>query len=158
MQISPNLLQVILQVDLRWPLTLICDLWPHEHMKVSIGLLYKQVWFQSDLELFTWGHFHIFSILQLDLRWPLTSLTNEGFPVASITQLWLKSIKTCKKIEPTVHHFSHQTKTGDNRGQSPIQKNPRNELPKFPIFPHHVSVLHTETYFLEYLTFQNGIW
>ena len=35
MQISPNLhFQVILQLDLRWPLTLIYDLWPHQQMRV----------------------------------------------------------------------------------------------------------------------------
>ena len=73
MQISPNLhFQVILQVDLRWPLTLICDLWPHEHMKVSI--LYKKTKFglnrTSTFQMRPFSHFQ--SILQLDLKWPLT--------------------------------------------------------------------------------------
>ena len=65
MQISPHLhFQVILQVDLRWPLTLLCDLWPHERMKVSIKI---------GLQLFKWGHFHIFSLsfnLTSDDLWP----------------------------------------------------------------------------------------
>ena len=39
-------------------------------------------------------------ILQLDLRWPLTLMwpltsTNEGSHVASMNQLWLKSMKAC---------------------------------------------------------------
>ena len=44
---------------------------------------------------------HFQPILQLDLwwpltlMWPLTSPTNEGSHVASMTQLWLKSIKAC---------------------------------------------------------------
>ena len=38
---------------------------------------------------------HFQPILQLDLRWPLTSSTNEGSHVASMTQLRLKSMKAC---------------------------------------------------------------
>ena len=71
MQMSSNLhFQVILQVDHRWPLTLICDLltiWTYE---VSNIISINQVWFKSD---FKWGHFHIFSIsynLTSDDLWP----------------------------------------------------------------------------------------
>ena len=203
MKISLNLhFQVILQVHLRWPLTLICDLltpWTYEGSHI---ISINQVWFKLDfnfsneaiftfsaylttwsqmtfdlgiwpltkwtyegshitsitigsrLQLFKWGHFHIFSLSynltsddlwpwhmtfdgmntwrfqnyidkpslvpiglqlfkwghfhtfslsywKLDLRWPLTlmwpltSSTNEGSHVASMTQLWLKSIKAC---------------------------------------------------------------
>ena len=73
MQISPNLhFKVILQVDLGWPLTLICDLWPHEHMKVSI--LYQWTKFGSNqTSTFQMRPFlHFQPILQLDLRWPST--------------------------------------------------------------------------------------
>ena len=73
MQISPNWhFQVILQVDLRWPLTLICDLWPHEHMKVPYNIN-KPSLVQIGLQLFKWGHFHIFSLsynLTSDDLWP----------------------------------------------------------------------------------------
>ena len=47
----------ILQLDFWWNLTLVYDLWPHEHTK---GPILYQIWFQSDLNL------------QLDLRWPST--------------------------------------------------------------------------------------
>ena len=53
------------------------------------------------LQLFKWGHFHILSIttwtqmtFDLDMQ-PWTSSTNEGSHVASMTQLWMKSIKSC---------------------------------------------------------------
>ena len=59
MQISPNLhFQLILQVDLRWPLTLICDLWPHEYMKVPY-YINKPSLVQIGLQL---RPFHIFSL------------------------------------------------------------------------------------------------
>ena len=60
-KVSPNLhFQVILQVDLRWPLTLNCDLWPHEHMKVPY-YINKLSLVQIGLQLFKWGHFFTFS-------------------------------------------------------------------------------------------------
>ena len=99
MQISPNLhFQVILQFDLRWPLTLICDLltaWTYEGSHI---ISINQVWFQSDFNfsieanftfsahLTTWPH------MNFDLNmWPLTSSTNEGFHVISINQVWFES-------------------------------------------------------------------
>ena len=73
MQISQNLhFQVILQVDLRWLLTLICDLWPHEHIKVPY-YINKSSLVQIWLQLFKWDHFHIFSLsynLTSDDLWP----------------------------------------------------------------------------------------
>ena len=186
-------------------MTLVCDLWPHEHMRVSkpsfiqirfqlfkwghfhiFSLSYNVIsdnlwpWYmnfdcmniwrltyyinkpslaQIGLQLFKWGHFHIFKKVQIyifrlsykftsddhwpwfvtfdrmniwgfpnqvlfksdfnfsneaiftfsaylttwpqmtsDLNiWPLTSLTNEGFHVASMIQLWLKSINACER-------------------------------------------------------------
>ena len=74
MQISPNLhFQVILQADLRWPLTLVCDLltaWTYEGSHI---IPINQVWFKSDFQLFKWGHFHIFCLsynLNSDDLWP----------------------------------------------------------------------------------------
>ena len=142
MQINPNLqFQVILQVDLRWPLTLICDLlttWTHvwfksdfnfsseaiftfsaylttsPQMTFDLGIWpltswtnegthiisINQVWFQLDINFSNEATFTFSAYLTLwpqmifDLdMWPLTSSTNEGSYVASMTQLWLKSIK-----------------------------------------------------------------
>ena len=74
MQISPNLhFQVIFQVDLRWPLTLICDIlttWTYEGSHI---ISINQDWFKLDFQLFKWGHFHIFSLsynLTKDDFWP----------------------------------------------------------------------------------------
>ena len=148
MQISPNShFQVILQLNLRWPLTLICNLlttwtyegsqfgsnqtltfhceaiftcsvylttWPQMTFDLCIWLLtawtyegshiiaINQVRFQSDFNfsnkttftfsanLTTWPQM----IFDFDMG-PLTSSTNEGSHVASMTQLWMKSIKAC---------------------------------------------------------------
>ena len=43
--------------------------------------------------------------------WPLTSSTNEGTHIVPMTQLWLKSIKSCGSIEPNVNLFSKQQQT-----------------------------------------------
>ena len=81
-------------------LTLVYDLWPHKYTKGPISI--NQVWFQLDLNFSNEATF-IFSAylttwpqMTFDLdTWPLTSSTNEGFHAASMTQLWLKSIKAC---------------------------------------------------------------
>ena len=91
MQGSPNLhFQDILQVDLRWPLTLICDLltaWTYEGSHI---ISINKVWFKSDFQLFKWGHFHIFCLsynlqqMTFDLgMWSLTAWTYEGFHIIS---------------------------------------------------------------------------
>ena len=64
--------QPILQLDIRWPLTLVYDLWPNEHMKVPIRYQ-KTSLVPIELQLFKWGHFHTFSLsynLTSDDRWP----------------------------------------------------------------------------------------
>ena len=70
--------------------------------KVSHIILINQVCFQSDFN-FSNGAIFTFSAylttwpqmtFDLDI-WSLTSSTNEGSNVASMTQLWLKSIKAC---------------------------------------------------------------
>ena len=172
MQIRLNLhFQVISQVELRWPLTLICDLRPHKHEGFHI-ISINQVWFKSNFQLFKWGHFHIFSLsynltsddlwpwymtfawtyegshiisinqvwfksdfqlfkcdhfhifshhttwpqMTFDLdTWPLISSTNEGSHVASMTQLWLKSIKACGRWSQMLTLF---TTDNNYRGQS----------------------------------------
>ena len=92
MPISPNLhLQVILQVDLRWPLTLICDLltaWTYEGSHI---ISINQIWFKSDFNfsseatftfsayLTTWTSDDLWPwYMSFDLdMWPLTALTCE---------------------------------------------------------------------------------
>ena len=142
--------QPFFQLDLRWPLTSVCDLdliniwrfpfYIHKPSLVPIGLqLFKRdpnmnfsfstflpTWPQMTLDLGTWpltsstyegSHFisinqvwsqsdfnfsketqitktNIFHVtwpqMTLDLgMWPLTSLTYEGTPIASLTQVWL---------------------------------------------------------------------
>ena len=63
--------QPILQLDLRWPLTLVYKLWPYELRRVPY-YINKLSLVPIGLQLFKWGHFHIFNLLQLILRWPLT--------------------------------------------------------------------------------------
>ena len=110
----------------RWPLTLICDLCEH----IKLPILYQLTKFGSNqtstFQMRPLSHFQ--PTLQLDLRWPLTlicaltSSTNKGSHVASMTQLWLKSIKACGGlIEPNVNLFSQQqatTTTDNSSGQS----------------------------------------
>ena len=50
-----------LQPDFRWPLTLVYDLWLYEHMKVP-KLCQNTSLVPIGLQLFKWGHFHIFSL------------------------------------------------------------------------------------------------
>ena len=153
--------QPILQLDLRWPLTLVYDLcmniwrfpyyinkpslvpiglqlfkWGHFHIfSLSYNLTSDDLWpwyvtfdcmniwrfpyfinksslVPIDIQLFKWGHFHILVYLttwpqmtfDLDM-WPLIASTNEGFHVASMTQLWLKSIKACGSKSQMLTHF-----------------------------------------------------
>ena len=118
MQISPNLhFQVTLQVDLKWPLTLICDLlttWTFEGSILSIN----QVWFQSDFQLFKWGHFHIFSLfynLTSDDLWPLFvtfDLINKwGFPCCIYGPTLAVIHQSMWKLETNANPFSQQTTT-----------------------------------------------
>ena len=167
MQISQNLhFQVILQVDLRWPLTLFCDLLTTWSYKGSHIISINQVWFQSDfnfsnettftfsaycttwpqitfdlgiwpLTAWTYEGSHIISINQVCFQsdykftnevtftfsaylttwpqmtfdldmWSSTSSTNEGSHVASMTQLWLKSIKVCRSYNQMLTLFHNR--------------------------------------------------
>ena len=101
------------------------------------GWWINQIWFQSDFQLFKWGDFTFWAILQLDLWWPLTllwpltawtckgshnvwpwhmtsDLINKSPSVASMAQLCLKSIKARGSLEPNVNPFS----TDNNRLQT----------------------------------------
>ena len=94
MQMSQILhFQTILQIGLTWPLTS----WTCEGSCIES---INQVWFQSDFNFsnevnFTfWTHLTTWPQMSFDLDMrPLTSSTNEGSHDASMTQLWLKSIK-----------------------------------------------------------------
>ena len=86
----------------------------------------NQLWFKSDFNfsneaIFTFSaYFTTWLQMTFDLDiWPLTSLTNEGSHVASMTQLWLKSIKACGRESQMLilFHDRHQPST-DNSGQS----------------------------------------
>ena len=75
-----------------WPFTT----WTYEGSHI---ISIHQVRFQSNFQLFKWGHFHIFSLTvwpndlrwPLTLMWPLTSSTNEGSHVAS--KFWILNFK-----------------------------------------------------------------
>ena len=99
MQISPNLhFQVILQVDLRWPLTLICDLltaWTYEGSHI---ISINQVWFKSDFNfsnavIFTFSvYLTTWPQITFDLGiWPLTTWTYASSHMTSINQVWFQS-------------------------------------------------------------------
>ena len=78
-----------------WPSTA----WTYEGSHI---ISINQIWFQSDFNFSNEATFTFLAYLttwpqmtfDLDM-WPLTSSTNEGSHVASMTQLWLKSIKAC---------------------------------------------------------------
>ena len=100
MQNSPNLpFQVILQVDFRWPLTLICDLlttWTYEgsHI-VSIN----QVWFKSD---FNFSNEVIFTFSAYLTTWPQMTLVYDLWPhehmkIPIITITYLPTFKFQKE-------------------------------------------------------------
>ena len=116
--------EIILQLDLWWPLTT----WTY---KGSHNVSINQVWFQSDFNFsieatFTFSAYSTtWPQMTFDPdMWPLTSSTNEGSHVASMTQLWLKSIKACGSYSQMLTCFHRQlqqqqtTPPKDNRGQS----------------------------------------
>ena len=78
-----------------WPLTA----WTYEGSHI---ISINQVWFKSDFNfsneiIFTFSaYLTTWPQMTFDLDiWTLTSSTNEGSHVASMTQLWLKFIKAC---------------------------------------------------------------
>ena len=102
MQISPNLyFQVILQVDLRWPLTLIYDLLIAWTYKGSHIISINQVWFKLDFSfsndaIFTFSaNLTTWSQMTFDLGiWPLTTWTYKGshiIPINQVNQVWFQS-------------------------------------------------------------------
>ena len=99
MQIRPNLhFQFISQVDLRWPLTLICDLLTPWTFESSHIMSINQVWFKSDFNL---SNKTIFTFSAYLTTWPqmtfdlgicpLTAWTYEGSHFLPINQVWFQS-------------------------------------------------------------------
>ena len=72
--------------------------------------------------------------------WTLTSSTNEGCKVASMTQLWLKSIKACGRQSQMLTLF---TTDNDNR-----QQGTKWSLCVFPAKGWHSKTDDTKTWFL----------
>ena len=119
--------QPILQLDLKWPLTLVHDLWLHDHMMVQILYKYyinKPSLVQIGLQLFKWGHFHIFNLsynLTANDLWPwymTFDLINKwGFPCCIYDPTLAEIHQSMWKIMPNVSPFcnrqQHQTTTGD---------------------------------------------
>ena len=114
--------QPISQLDLGWPLTLVHDLcmniWRFTYYIDKPSLV------QIRLQLFKWGHFHIFSLsynLTSDDLWPwymTFDLINKwGFPCCIYDPTLVEIHQSMWKIEPNVNPFSQQTTptTTDNR-------------------------------------------
>ena len=112
---KPNLVPIGLQLFkwgefyiLRPSYNLTSDFWPwymtfdQTNIQRVLYCINKPSLVWMALQLFKWGHLHIFSLsynLTSDILWPwyvTFDLINEGSNVASMTQLWLKSIKACK--------------------------------------------------------------
>ena len=111
----------ILQIDLTWPLTFICDFWPHEHVKV-LHYINKPSLIPIRLQLFKWGEFYILSPsynLNSDDLWPwyvTFDLINQwGFPCCIYDPTLVAIHQSMLKVEPNVNLFSQQT-TKDERG------------------------------------------
>ena len=107
--------QPILQLDLRWPLTLVHDLWLHEHMKVHI---YQQTKFGSN-RTSTFLNETIFTFSAYLTTWPQMTFDVDIWPLTSST--FVEIHQSMWKIEPNVNPFSQQTtktKATDNSGQS----------------------------------------
>ena len=64
--------QAILKIDFTSPLALICDLWPHEHVKVPSFLLINRVWFESDFNFSNKLNFTFWVFWSYLTSWPLT--------------------------------------------------------------------------------------
>ena len=69
--------QAILQIDLTWPLTFICDLWPHGEVKGSYITSINQVWFQSDSNFSNEVNFTFWDHLT---TWPLMTFVYDLWP------------------------------------------------------------------------------
>ena len=107
--------QPILQLDLRWPLTLVYDLWPHEHVwrfpyyinKPSLVPIWLQLFKMRPLS-------HFQPILQLDLKWPLTVICDfwphqqMRVPMLHLWPNFVEIHQSMWKIEPNVNLFSQQ--------------------------------------------------
>ena len=100
-----------------WPLTT----WTYKGFHI---ISINQVWFLIGLQLFKWGHFHIFNLsynlTSDDLwSWYVTSdLINKWrFPCYIYDPTLVEIHQSMWKLQPNVNLFSQQTTT-DNRAQS----------------------------------------
>ena len=106
--------QPFLQLDLRWPLTLVYDLWLHEHMKFPI-LYHKPSLIPIGLPTFQMRLLlHFLPILLLHLRWPLTlicdlwSYQQMRIPMLHLWPNFGWNPSKHVKVEPNVSLFSQQ--------------------------------------------------
>ena len=105
--------QPILQLDLRWPLTLVYDLWLHEH-KGSHIISINQVWFKSD---FNFSNEAIFTFSAYLTTWPqmtfdlditFDSINKWGFPSCIYDPTLVEIHQRMWKIEPNVNPFHNR--------------------------------------------------
>ena len=90
-----------------WPWTL--TKWPNEHMKISLFVL--DFYFSNETNSTFLAYLTSLPQMTFDLgMWPVTSLTDEGSHTASMTHIWLKSIKACRRYGQMLTHFYWQTK------------------------------------------------
>ena len=117
--------QPILQLDLRWPLTLVYDLWLHEHINSAYYAfsyrINKPSLVPDEFQLFNWDHFHIFSLfynLTSDDHWPwyvtFDLINKRGFPWCIYDPTLNEIHQSMWKVEPNVNLFSQQQQTTDN--------------------------------------------
>ena len=99
----------VLQVNLHiWPLTYLCDLWPHNIMEANIGHLptkfgYKQMqgWKVINRYRILQVNLHIWPHLTFDLLiWPLTPEYIGGQHRASTIQVWLQTDVGLESYQP----------------------------------------------------------
>ena len=94
------------QLHLRWPLTMLCDPWPHEHMKVPP--LYQKKWSQSDFifsnevnfTFITWPQMTFYPGVTFDL------INKWGFPCCIYDPPSVAIHQSMSKIAPNVNPFS----------------------------------------------------
>ena len=98
-----------------WYMTFVTT-WTYEGSHI---IAINQVWFQSDFQLFQWGHFHISAYLttwpQMTFDFDVTSgLINKwGFPCCIYDLTLVEIHQSMCKVEPNVNLFSQQQTTVD---------------------------------------------
>ena len=117
-----------------WPqMTFDLDLWPFDRMNIWRLAYYinkpslVQIW----LQLFKWGHFHIFSLsynLTSDNLWPsymtFDLIHKCGFPCSIYDPTLVEIHQSMWKVEPNVNLFSQQTTAYNNNNNNSRQSDP----------------------------------